>query len=83
MAENADLAVARDPVREYQDLMAAVGRMVVGAAAVEYCVAVLVAVPRATGTRPPGTARCRWSRRTARQCASCASSPQDRPSAAT
>jgi len=31
-------------VREYQDLMAAVGRMVVGAAAVEYGVAVLVAV---------------------------------------
>ena len=33
MAENADLAVPPDPVREYQDLMAAVGRMVVGAAA--------------------------------------------------
>jgi hypothetical protein len=44
MAENAHLAVPRDPVREYQELMAAVGRMVVGAAAVEYCVAVLVAV---------------------------------------
>jgi len=44
MAENADLAVPRDRVREYQDLMAAVGRMVAGAAAVEYSVAVLVAV---------------------------------------
>src|SRR5260370_21220003 len=44
MAENADLAVPRDPVREYQELMAAVGRMVVGAATVEYAVAVLVAV---------------------------------------
>jgi site-specific recombinase XerD len=44
MAENADLAVPRDPVREYQELMAAIGRMVVGAALLEYSVAVLVAV---------------------------------------
>jgi len=44
MPENADLAVPRDPVREDQELMAAVGRMVVGAAAVEYSVAVLAAV---------------------------------------
>ena len=44
MAENADLAVPRDPVQEYQDLMAAIGRIVVGAAALEYCVAVLVAL---------------------------------------
>ena len=44
MADNADLAVPRDRVREYQDLMAAVGRMMVGAAAVEFSVAVLVAV---------------------------------------
>jgi len=44
MAENAGLAGARGAVREYQELMAAVGRMVVGAAAVEYGVAVLVAV---------------------------------------
>ena len=41
---NADLAVPRDPVRESQELMAAVGRIVVGAAAVEVLVAVLVAV---------------------------------------
>jgi hypothetical protein len=44
MAENADLAVPRDPVRDYQELMAAVGRMVVGAAVLEYSVAVLVAL---------------------------------------
>src|SRR5262249_56776010 len=34
MAESAGLAGARGAVREYQELMAAVGRMVVGAAAV-------------------------------------------------
>jgi hypothetical protein len=44
MAENADLAVPRDPVREYQELMAAIGRMVVGAATLEYSVAILVAI---------------------------------------
>jgi hypothetical protein len=44
MAENAGLAGPRDPVREYQELMAAVGRIVVGAATVDYAVAVLVAV---------------------------------------
>jgi len=44
MAENAELAVGRDPVWDYQDLMAAVGRMVVGAETVEYSVALLVAV---------------------------------------
>jgi hypothetical protein len=44
MAENAAPAVPRDPVRDYQELMAAIGRMVVGAATVEYSVAVLVAI---------------------------------------
>jgi hypothetical protein len=44
MTENADLAVPRDPIREYQELMAAIGRMVVGAALLEYSVAVLVAL---------------------------------------
>ena len=44
MVENADLAVPRDPVRDYQELMAAIGRMVVGAATLEYSVAVLVAL---------------------------------------
>ena len=44
MAENTDLAVPRDPVLEYQALMAAIGQMVVGAATLEYSVAVLVAL---------------------------------------
>ena len=44
MAGNADLTVPPDPVRDYQDLMAAIGRLVLGAATLEYAVAVLVAL---------------------------------------
>jgi len=68
---------------DYQELMAAIGRMVVDAAALEYSVAVLVALTEGHQDQAAEDRALQLARRTARQRASCASSPRDRPSAAT